>query len=66
MLPLRRIKKTLGETDPAGTQPVSVRGEHQVFGSQCAVFDDPLTWRVPRNKDEYWRVVEDVKVFVIE
>jgi hypothetical protein len=61
LLPIRRIEIALGETDPTGSESLSVRGKHQVLGNQGAVFDDPWTWRIPRNQDEHWRVVEDLK-----
>lgn len=66
MLALRRIEKALGKTDPAGAESFSVRGKHQILGRQGAVFDDPRTWRAPRNQDEHRCVIEDLEAWIVE
>src|SRR5665647_2683824 len=59
-----RIEKTLRKTDPTAAEPGGVCGEHEIFGRQRTILDDPGTLRAGRDQNQYRRVIEDVKVRV--
>jgi len=66
VLPFRRVQKALREADPAGAKSVTVRGKHQVLGSQRVVFDDPRPLPDPRDQDQCRCVIEDLEVRTAE
>jgi hypothetical protein len=66
ILPVRCVEKALRKTDPTRAESDSVRGEHQILGSQCTVLDDPGTLHGRRNQEEHRRAIEDMKIRIIE
>jgi len=66
VLPFRCVQEALREADPTGPKSLAIRGEHQVLGSQCAIFNDPRPLRDPGDQDQRRGVIEDLEARIAE